>query len=76
MERNSWIGIQHIKHMDSLCLMPFHLIHSSYYYKLASTQQPPVLKKFSTQIEPQPVTRQTFPQTATFFLKGQALLKG
>uniref|UniRef100_A0A4W5M2Y3 Tetratricopeptide repeat domain 6 n=1 Tax=Hucho hucho TaxID=62062 RepID=A0A4W5M2Y3_9TELE len=35
-------GIEHIKYMVSMCLIPFHLLHSSHYFEPSSPQQPSV----------------------------------
>ena len=40
---NRWKGINNINHMVSMCLMPFHLLHSRHYYELSSPQQPPLV---------------------------------
>jgi hypothetical protein len=43
LERNQWHGIEHIKHMVSMCLITLHPLHSSHYYEASSPQQPPVI---------------------------------
>uniref|UniRef100_A0A674E8V3 Solute carrier family 15 member 2 n=1 Tax=Salmo trutta TaxID=8032 RepID=A0A674E8V3_SALTR len=41
--QNKWNGIKYFKHVVSMCLIPFHLLHSRHYYEPSSHHQPPLI---------------------------------